>query len=311
MAAHRGDSDPRPDEATLTALCSEVESLTEGVAIGKVAFVEALAKSPHRATLVERFIEGGAERTQALDGLVELRLVAALASADRRAASAIDERYFRGLEKVLSRMKLGDATVDDVLQRARQKLLVPDADGRSRIADYAGQGRLRSLVQVVVTREALDGTRRRDPLEHGDDDLFALPAAQADPELAALKARFGADFRTAFEAAVRGLTSRERNLLRMHLVSGVPLERIATVYQAHRATIVRWLAAARAAVLKATHAELRARTGASERDIDDMLELVRSRLDLSLERWFKSTVVEPDASEDPGQAGDGSQRSEG
>ena len=50
----------------------------------------------------------------------------------------------------------------------------------------------------------------------------------------------------------------------------------------HRATVVRWLAGARAAALERVYALLRERLKLSEKEGESLLRLMRSRLDLSL-----------------------------
>src|SRR5436305_1377687 len=80
--------------------------------------------------------------------------------------------------------------------------------------------------------------------------------------------------------AVAQRSRRDRNLLRLHLLGGVTLEQLAQMYSVHRATIVRWLAAARAALLDATRAQIADQVGAA--DLDEMFDLVRSRVELSI-----------------------------
>jgi RNA polymerase sigma-70 factor, ECF subfamily len=276
-----------PSESTLEALCDEVERASSEIALSRDTYLARFRENERGRVAVTRFA-ANEERDRSIAALVELRLSWALDGGETKAMRAMDDRYVRGVERALVKFKLDEAAIEDVMQRVRHKLFVRDDQGKIRVLDYAGEGRLRALVQVAATREALDSLRRPRETE-GEDDLLALPSGEVDPEIATLKARLGGEFKSAFEAAVKRLSSRERNLLRMHIVTGVPLEQLATMYSVHRATIVRWMAAAREALLKALMAELTQRTGARGAEIGPLVDLVRSRLDLSLERWWKST----------------------
>lgn len=186
-------------------------------------------------------------------------------------------------------MRLPAATVDDVRSAVRDKLLLrDDAAGAAppRIVDYAGRGRLRGLVQVMATRLAIDRVRRdaRDePLPDGD-----RLAALHDVELSLIKAQYRGAFAAGFAAAVAELPRRDRNLLRLHLLGGMTLEQLAQMYNVHRATVVRWLAAARAAVHDGTRAHVAATLHAPADELDEMFDLVRSRVELSIDRLLAS-----------------------
>lgn len=222
-------------------------------------------------------------------GQEELALVAALRSGDARAHQAFEARYLAPLRGRLGALRLDDAELDEVKQRTREKLLVPDASGVLRIEGYAGQGRLAGLVRVVATREALTLKRRgRREVAFGSEELAEPLAATWDPGIAMLKGRTKAAFVEAFEKAVGDLTSRERNLLRLHLLGGVTLEKLAEMYGVHRATVVRWLASARERLLDGTKRGLGSALELSGRELESLMDAVRQSLDLSVERLFAS-----------------------
>jgi RNA polymerase sigma-70 factor (ECF subfamily) len=83
---------------------------------------------------------------------------------------------------------------------------------------------------------------------------------------------------SAFEVAVNGLASRERN-------------QIGALYGTHRATAARWVAAARDELATRTRDELRRRLSLSHQEVDGLIRWVQSQLELSLQRLF---VVERD-----------------
>ena len=139
-------------------------------------------------------------------------------------------------------------------------------------------------MQVVATRIALDHTRAKDRPTAGGDELDALAAIADDPELAFLKATYRAAWRDAFTAAAGDLDARARNLLRLHHLGGATLEQLAAMYGVHRATAVRWLADARAALARGTRRRLTASLDVSPAELDSILAMIGSRLEASVGR---------------------------
>lgn len=275
-------------EHRLAALCGVAEHELPDVRIERGVFVAYLRRRVRRDEL------------DSLDpaALVELYLVAALREGKHAAQAVFEARYVASLGSRIGTIRLSDADLDEVKQRARAKLLVPDEAGVLRIEEYAGRGRLAGLVRVVVTREALTlkrRTQREDPLQEGD---LAEPMADAwDPGIEVLKGKARAAFREAFSAAVRRLTPRERNLLRLHLLGGVTLESLAAMYGVHRATVVRWLAAARGTVLDETRKGLGASLRVRGPELESIMEAIRGSLDLSVERLL--ATLAPDSQDHP------------
>ena len=91
-------------------------------------------------------------------------------------------------------------------------------------------------------------------------------------------------------AALRGRTqagdldARARNLLRLHHLGGATLEQLAAMYGVHRATAVRWLADARAALARGTRRRLTASLDVSPAELDSILAMIGSRLEASVGR---------------------------
>ena len=61
----------------------------------------------------------------------------------------------------------------------------------------------------------------------------------ADPQLAYLTTHYQQAFKTAFASAAAALDARDRNILRMHHLDGVTLEKLAGMYWVNRAIMVR------------------------------------------------------------------------
>jgi RNA polymerase sigma-70 factor (ECF subfamily) len=303
----------------LTALVTIAEQAVPTVKIAPAAFGAWLERSEHGRALLASFASDGAS-DGAGDGasevptdatrvrVAELWLACAIESGDEAAARELDARFVAPLGETLARMRLDDAELDDVKQIVREKLLVRDANGHARISEYAGQGRMAGLVQVIATREALSRIRRgkRDvndanvanDANHDRRDLDAPLAAAVDPGLEALKGKYRAAFRAAFADAVATLSPKERNLLRMHLLGGVTLEQLAAIHGVHRASIVRWLKDARDTVLTKTKASLAHIMNVRADELESLHALAESRLDASIERLLMTNDPAADTRND-------------
>lgn len=120
-----------------------------------------------------------------------------------------------------------------------------------------------------------------------DDGLLDALAPAADPALELVKQQSRDEFATAFRAAVAALAPRDRRLLRHQLLDGLDLDAIAKLFDVHRTTASRWLAAARDQLLAGTRAQLASRLAMSAGEVDSLLRLVHSRLDVSLEKVLR------------------------
>jgi RNA polymerase sigma-70 factor (ECF subfamily) len=250
-----------------------------------------------RADVVAYVAGGLSEAADVMDvddaTAAEMYLACGCSRGDATALAKFEAHYLSAVTGAVAHMKLSAALVDDVRQQVREKLLVSKDGARPKIDDYAAQGRLRGLVCVVAVRTAISALRKTKREVHlGDDDLAQLPTAERDPELAYMKEMYRAEFKTAFEQAVRALESRDRNLLRMHLLSGVTLEKLADMYGVHRATVVRWLAKVRKTLFTDTRKRMRARLEVSPTELDSLMRLIESRLDVSVQRMLH-TIDEP------------------
>ena len=228
------------------------------------------------ATAIEGLPSKNVERA------AELALGLACASGDPTALMILERTYLSALPRQIAHMKLDADTVDEVVQEVRRKLLVGDPP---KIGEYAGKGSLRGLLKVTATRTAISLIRKTGRVAPGDDPV--IDASQShDLEASYLKREYRGVFRDAFEQAIRGLESHERNLLRLHFLGKVTLEQLATMYGVHRATIVRRIAAVRESLEKETRGTMRATLKLDARELDSVMELIRSRLDVSVERML-------------------------
>jgi RNA polymerase sigma-70 factor (ECF subfamily) len=260
----------------LITLCDEAAARWPQIVVARDAVVGAM-----RAKL-----SGDDPPPLTADGVAEVYLAVACAAGNAAAIAVFDREYLDVVTVALAPMKLPAATVEDVRSIVRDRLLLPDDDRPPRILEYAGRGRLRGLVQVSATRAAIDRIRHTE--REAELPSGVQLAAAGDIELSLIKAQYREAFIAGFTAAVSTLDRRDRNLLRLHLLGGVTLEQLAQMYGVHRATVVRWLAAARAALFDGTRAHVSKQLGAPAEELDQMFDLVRSRVELSVERLLAS-----------------------
>ncbi|MEM9463243.1 MAG: sigma-70 family RNA polymerase sigma factor [Myxococcota bacterium] len=191
------------------------------------------------------------------------------------------------LGPVVGRVDSDPAFVDEIKQRLRTKLLVSDGADPPKIAHYTGQGELNTWVRVVAVREALSSVRaeRRRALA-GDEQLLAIEASATGPELLVLKQQYRAQFAEAFTRALAGLEPAQRNLLRLHYLHGLSIDELGGLLKIHRSSAARRIAKTRRTLLADTRRQLQAQLAMGRQDFDQLMGLIASRLDLSIERFL-------------------------
>jgi RNA polymerase sigma-70 factor (ECF subfamily) len=240
---------------------------------------------------VERFVRHLAHhrpRDATLDGWLgavcagDLYLACACAEGVPAAIEALDRQFRSEVGDYLAGLRPAPDFVDDVAQSVREHLLVGSPP---RIAEYSGRGPLAGWLRVVTVRAALAVRRKRTEQLAGErrgDAPTPEQATPADAETEVLKRRYADELNAALHAAVCALTSRQRDLLRMHFVDGVTLADLAVALGVGRATVARWIAAARQEILASAHRRLREKLGLPPAELESLIRLMRSQLDLSL-----------------------------
>jgi RNA polymerase sigma-70 factor, ECF subfamily len=209
-------------------------------------------------------------------------LAGAAVEGDAVALAAIDAALADEVERVLPARRDQDRH-DELHQALREKLFV----GAGKLEEYGGVGSLRRWLRMVVLRTHLDRERaagRRPMVTVPDDELAASPATDDDPALAYLKRHYRAEVRAAVGEAVATLRAHSRILLRQHYLSRLTLDQLAGIYEVHPVTVSRWLAAARDELAKAVRIALARRLGVPSDELESILELVQTNLELSLQR---------------------------
>jgi RNA polymerase sigma-70 factor (ECF subfamily) len=237
------------------------------LALDEVAFRRFLRARPGR-------LEPGA-RAHAGD----LALAFACTRGDAAALRALENDHLARMAEILPARYRAEAS--EVAQTLRDRLLV-----QSKIQDFTGRGDLRSWLRVAAVRVALNLERRRRrevalPEDHALEDRAAI-----DLELAHLKRRYRREFKEAFTAALAVLEPRARNLLRQHYLDGLTMDAVARLYRVHRITVVRWMNDARTSLAKETRRELRARLRVDKHELESILRLIESQIDVTFRAFL-------------------------
>jgi RNA polymerase sigma-70 factor (ECF subfamily) len=219
----------------------------------------------------------------------ELFLACACANRVPGAVEAFEREYLSGIAVFVARVDNSAPFLDEIRQLLREKLLV-DGEQPARIGGYSGRGALESWVRVSAVHTALNQRRRRREEVHDSGDAAERALAVGpDPEIDYIKDRYKGDFKDAFEAALASLSAKERNLLRLHFVNGLNIDKIGALNHVHRATVARWIAAARQKLLAETRRLMNERLQLSPTEFASLAGLVRSQLDLSIVRVLKDS----------------------
>jgi len=263
-------ADPEAIAAHVDSVLAQGRTAWPTVAIDHAAFGAWLAtRFGVRAPLVER-------------RAADLYLAFACGLGDGRAIRAFEQHYFDDIRGVLRTPTLM-ALHDEVAQLLRIKLFSKEGSGEPLIALYSGRGDLRVWFRVVALRTALNVRRStKSEVELPERIEQSLAFATGDPELAHLREHYRSDFDGAFRMAVAELAPSERNLLCLRYVERITIHQIAALHGVHRATIARRIDGARETVLARTRSLLGQRLGLTESEIESLLRLLTSVMDVDL-----------------------------
>ncbi|MGE0872776.1 MAG: sigma-70 family RNA polymerase sigma factor [Kofleriaceae bacterium] len=270
----------------LEQLCREATTAHPALSIDPRELVTAIAA---RAPASE--LDGYLLRCRAPD--LALAQLAARGAAD---AIAEIERAFRATIEATCRRFAGPGhTPDDLKQILRERLFVAEPGKQPKINEYAGQGFLENWLRVTAVRVFLDLGKRKDRHREApadDDDVHAL-AEPGDLALDVVKAEYRSAVAAAMRDAARLLEPGDRHLLRQHMVAGLSIDQLGAVLGIHRATAARRIAKAREQLVEHTRRLLAERLKIDDAELDEVLGLVISRLDVSISSLLKTMREAP------------------
>jgi len=189
---------------------------------------------------------------EALAGLrtVDLYLVWACLARQPAAISAFEEEVMPLVRRAMGGVDSAPGFIDEVSSAVRSKLLVATPGRAAGLNGYLGQGPLASFAMVVAMREAVDHKRHVRLEVTLDQVMHGLRDPGEGVESLAARREMTPHVQRALGEALASLTPRQRTLLRLHLVKGLSADRLARIYEVHRATTTRWISDARAQLLE-------------------------------------------------------------
>ncbi|UQA58737.1 sigma-70 family RNA polymerase sigma factor [Polyangium aurulentum] len=233
--------------------------------------------------------KGAAEALVAAIHAADFYLACACHERIRGSAEALRARYEAEVDAALRSRKVPPAHRDELRQMLWEKLLVGRPGTPPKIGDYAGRGPLGGWMRVAAVRAALNFLEqvKSDRLVVGEEIDDARHPSTPDPELAFLKAHYRVEVQRALKDALESLETDERNVLRLHVLDGLSIDRIAAVYGVHRATAARWVTRGREALLRGTRELLEKRLRIDQAEVESILDVVRSQISLSPSALFR------------------------
>jgi RNA polymerase sigma-70 factor (ECF subfamily) len=235
----------------------------------------------------ERLPDGDPGRVSDLRG-ADLYLAFACARGLPEALECFDTRVLPKVAKAVERLAPVAGGEDELLQRLRQRLLLPRGDRPPRIADYSGVGSLDNWTRAVAIRLGLRLKSRARPEEQLDEDLhLERLVAPDDPELDFVRSRYRSELTAAFRAAFEALPPRDRNLVKLHLLDGLSIDRLGVMHQVHRSTAARWVNQAREQLLDGTRQWLSEKCRLTRSELDSLIFALQSNIGHSLARILR------------------------
>jgi RNA polymerase sigma-70 factor (ECF subfamily) len=213
----------------------------------------------------------------------DLYLAAACAERIAGAAEAFQARCGTAIRAAVGALSRSPPFCDEIEQQVYEDLLLGRADAGPRIRGYSGHGPLVRWATVVAQRAALM-MLRSEASQARARDAAALERVERSlhGEAIFLKGRYGPVVNEALTRALAELPARDRLVLHLYVVGGAGVTRIGKMYGVSPSTVSRWLARTRAEILQKTQGLLGARLSLGTAEIDSLMALVASQLDISV-----------------------------
>lgn len=261
-------------EAQLVALWRDGAAAWPGLVLAPPALARHLGRCWPLDSAALAFLTAAAPRA------ADLYLACACAVGDAAALATFEQHLLVEVGDYVAHLDRSPAFADEVRQALRERLLWGGGGAPPRIASFGGRGSLRGFVRATALRLALTRLRGRRADEGLDDQV--LRAVAPAPEVALLRAQHQDLLRAALREAFLALPRAHRLVLRLHHGGGLAWEEIAALLKVDRSTVGRRLQAARATMLQRTRRALAERLGVPAQDLDSLLAILCSQLELDL-----------------------------
>jgi RNA polymerase sigma-70 factor, ECF subfamily len=232
------------------------------------------------AALFQHAAALGVSSAQLNDFGQDLLLAYACAEQHPAALQTFDAEYLSRVAPSIARIDRAPHFLDEAMQRLRERLLAPPSP---RIRGYSATGPLLSWVRVAAVRVALDLKQHESKHSH---QVLADCLLQEFDIAPTETTRYREVLEASIHKVFQQLEARERNLIRLHYIDGLSVDRLGAMYSVHRATAARWIVAIRDRIFEDVAQDVRATLNLSPSDFQSVLGLVRSYLDASLSGLF-------------------------
>lgn len=199
------------------------------------------------------------------------------------AAETFRRKYGKTIRTALAALSASRAFRDEAEQQVYEQLLLGGPPQPPRIRSYGGHGPLARWVTVVAQHTGLM-MLRSDAAQARARDAAAIERLETSVhgEIAFLKAEVRSVVDQALTDALRALPRRDRVVLHLHLVGGAGVKKIGSMYGVSPSTVSRWLAQTRDEIAQQVHGLLRTRLRLAPDEVESLMALVLSQLDISL-----------------------------
>jgi RNA polymerase sigma-70 factor (ECF subfamily) len=280
------DDEARPRFQGATALAATLAGLREAalaaypdLAVDATIFAAQLALRLGAAASPEQLAAVRADH---------VHLAIACASGDPLAIRRFEDEFLEKIGAIAGRLRARPDQADDVRGHMRRILFVSEPGRPAALLEFSGRGDLHSYLRVIATRELVRVINKdRREVAVTDDAFLDMLSPASDPQLGYLRERYRSEVDAAMRAALTALPDQPRALLRYSVVDGWNIDRIGALYGIHRATAARRVAAAREELGCAIRTELAARLAISIGEVDSIVRLVQSRIEVSIERLLE------------------------
>lgn len=259
----------------------------------KVEDYIATARAAYPSIVVDaaRFASEVERRGTSVASLKGLDLYLAIACSDgsEPALLAVRKLLVAEVEFAASKTTATREQLADVVGALSHQVFVDEPERPAALRAYSGRGDLKSYLRVIAMRELVRVVNRgRKEISPSDDDFLDRIVPPSDPELSMLRVRYAGDVDRALKIALAMIDERERALLRYAFVDGLTVDAVGKLYNVHRATAARWIAAARDSLGARIREQLAAHLQIPVGDVDSIVRLVQSRIDVSIERVLEA-----------------------
>jgi RNA polymerase sigma-70 factor (ECF subfamily) len=218
----------------------------------------------------------------------DLILCYACSKKDPQALAALERTYFPAVVRHLTHSGASSALAEEAQQLLRVRLYMARADGPPQILRYDGRGPLVSWLRVVAVRILRDLQRAQ---KKGQVELGARPLPNPDepgPESRYAKRRQKNVFEAAFGQSLASLSAQDRVILRLYFLEDLASDAVGKVLHVDGSTVRRRVAQLKQTLLKRTRKALAVDLGLHRSEVESVLALARSQLEISICRLLKS-----------------------